>query len=667
MIKDTAIMNMSQPMKQCKEAEASSEKVSLLVEKCCSFGRQQEYELVIDTAASAMQVLDEIQGDLDYNVASSIEATILGYKGFAFMKINLVEDAIQALSRSYELRTSKKREVALVDGKRGIAKKKGANFTDIKPKRINREFLTVEKSLARCCALKGIRAPLPPMTKFSRTAHLFDAGGTAVTADDLVLSKDAILFKQLANRTRDVIIEEKIDGANFGISLTADGKIITQNRSHYISRGDHVQFSAVSVWIEEHRLALMKILAQENEKRTASQGLILYGEWVVARHSISYDKLPGQFIAFDIYDRYRERFFSRARFHDTMKGTDIPVVPVIDIRRFGPFEKTGWGKNRFEDQLKKLLETPSRFRKDGVVEGVVLRVDEQNFKDDNNIEHPLWLEHRVKIVRPDFVAGCADGHWSSRPIEKQLVDYDFAIEYLAECYPCASEAKVPHEKSGYDGINTRMAVEEKQPAAPSDPVIEKNTPSKSELKMLKEQFAAKSRLRRRAPKFVMLMGMPAAGKSTFSNTLASEWEKLTTKKSHPKSKNGWVIVNQDKLGKKACIDLAGRSAHRGRVILDRCNATQNERKVWMGILHCPPKSETALIYFATDVDTCIDRAQKRIGHDTIPERRGERIIQDMVKRLEPPCDHERREIFGSIDVVRTFEDSRAILKRWGCS
>ena len=60
MIKDTAIMNMSQPMKQCKEAEASSEKVSLLVEKCCSFGRQQEYELVTRFKEISITMLHQV-------------------------------------------------------------------------------------------------------------------------------------------------------------------------------------------------------------------------------------------------------------------------------------------------------------------------------------------------------------------------------------------------------------------------------------------------------------------------------------------------------------------------------------------------------------------------------------------------------------------------------
>ena len=56
---------------------------------------------------------------------------------------------------------------------------------------------------------------------------------------------------------------------------------------------------------------------------------------------------------------------------------------------------------------------------DGPVEGVVLRVDDADGK---------WLKRRCKIVRPDFVAGCGDGHWATRAIERQRVDYELASQ-----------------------------------------------------------------------------------------------------------------------------------------------------------------------------------------------------------------------------------------------
>ena len=118
-------------------------------------------------------------------------------------------------------------------------------------------------------------------------------------------------------------------------------------------------------------------------------------------------------------------------------------------------------------------------------------------------------------------------------------------------------------------------------------------------------------------------------------------------------------------GKKACVDLASRSAGRSRIIVDRCNAAESDRKEWLDILHNPPKSETALVYFASAAESCVDRAQKRVGHETIPEGRGERIVQNMAKRLEVPSDNEIKNSFGAVHVVRSWEDSANILRGWG--
>jgi len=67
--------------------------------------------------------------------------------------------------------------------------------------------------------------------------------------------------------TRDVVVEEIIDGANVGISIIADEGIATPNRSHYVSSGDdHVQFNSISAWIEEYGSYFVEILTRENTK-----------------------------------------------------------------------------------------------------------------------------------------------------------------------------------------------------------------------------------------------------------------------------------------------------------------------------------------------------------------------------------------------------------------
>lgn len=63
----------------------------------------------------------------------------------------------------------------------------------------------------------------------------------------------------------------------------------------------------------------------------------------------------------------------------------------------------------------------------------------------------------------------------------------------------------------------------------------------------------------------MLVGLPGSGKSTFSKSLAAH------------GGGDWVVANQDKLGKRACVAVVGKSAGRRRLALDRCNVARAER------------------------------------------------------------------------------------------
>ena len=56
---------------------------------------------------------------------------------------------------------------------------------------------------------------------------------------------------------------------------------------------------------------------------------ILYGEWVVAKHSIPYVSLPDVFLAFDFYDRKKKSFVSREYLERMLRGTGISQVPLI--------------------------------------------------------------------------------------------------------------------------------------------------------------------------------------------------------------------------------------------------------------------------------------------------------------------------------------------------
>ncbi len=196
--------------------------------------------------------------------------------------------------------------------------------------------------------------------------------------------------------------------------------------------------------------------------------------------------------------------------------------------------------------------------------------------------------------------------------------------------------------------------------------------SKKEKRQQKERLKAKAKLRQKAPRYVILMGLPASGKSHFSQRLQSSWQiqiDAMSSSSHQQNKNctdSFLVANQDKLGKKACIELVSTNAKSHRIIVDRCNPLECDRNEWVNLLNNPPKSQLALIYFAGSVEGCIERAKNRVGHETIPEGRGERIIRDVARKLESPTANERKNVFGRVFEIETFDQCDDILRMWGC-
>lgn len=227
--------------------------------------------------------------------------------------------------------------------------------------------------------------------KFPRTPHILDAGGSGVSRDDLLMSAgDAALFYAEGVR---VSVEEKVDGACLALMCAADLSIVAKNRSHIVNSASARQWSTLDAWIAAHRGVLSDLLAPRGVPSR-----VLCGEWLYAKHSIHYTRLPGVFIAFDVYDLAARRFLSRAARDAALADTGLPIVPLIAEAHIG-----GAG------EVLALLETESAFR-DGKVEGVYLRVDDGEG----------WLRARSKAVRPDFLAGM-DEHWSKASITKNVV------------------------------------------------------------------------------------------------------------------------------------------------------------------------------------------------------------------------------------------------------
>lgn len=214
--------------------------------------------------------------------------------------------------------------------------------------------------------------------KFPRTEHLFNFGGA--TRDDLVLSPSAFRAFFAPAEGKTITLEEKIDGANVGFTLDAQGRIQCQNRSHYVDSKSHFQFQRLGSFIFQKGDDLRRVL---------SGGAVLYGEWLFAKHSIHYTALPDLFMAFDIFFPSEQKFLDRASFYAVMESTSIAYVKPLQL------SLTDTSPAALE---KVLMSTKSAFS-DSLIEGIYFRWD-QNGR----------LRTRAKLVRSDFITG--NEHWS---------------------------------------------------------------------------------------------------------------------------------------------------------------------------------------------------------------------------------------------------------------
>jgi hypothetical protein len=140
-----------------------------------------------------------------------------------------------------------------------------------------------------------------------------------MTHDD-ILSEDKISYPI------DCYVQEKIDGANLGVSWRKNGPIV-RNRNNILKKGyskihtpAKEQFKSTWNWVHDNRKDIQlvsDILMSE---------IAIYGEWMWAYHSIKYDRLPDWFIAYDIWVVEDHKFLSPKKVEDLLSKTDISYI-----------------------------------------------------------------------------------------------------------------------------------------------------------------------------------------------------------------------------------------------------------------------------------------------------------------------------------------------------
>lgn len=260
------------------------------------------------------------------------------------------------------------------------------------------------------------------MLKYPRTPHLGDSrvqpGDEAATVD----------FDHLNGRH--VVIEEKLDGANSGISFDENGQLLLQSRGHFLTGGGREKhFALFKSWAGSHQEALRNRLGTRYQ---------MYGEWLYAKHTIFYDRLPHYFLEFDVLEKATGQFLDTPRRQQLLAGLPVISVPVLYAgTEIAPLEQ--WVRPalyKSQEWWSKLAEAARELRLDPV------RVQRET--DPSPLSEGLYLKveaegrvvERFKYVRSSFLTSVLDSqtHWLDRPVlPNRLAD---GVDIYAPGAPC---------------------------------------------------------------------------------------------------------------------------------------------------------------------------------------------------------------------------------------
>lgn len=242
--------------------------------------------------------------------------------------------------------------------------------------------------------------------KYPRTQHL--AGSRLQVGDE-----DLDMVPMAALKGRHVVIEEKMDGANSGVSFSPDGELLLQSRGHFLTGGPRErQFNRFKQWATGLTDRLFDVIGDRH---------IVYGEWLYAKHTLYYDALPHYWMEFDVLDIATGEFLSTPRRAELLDG--LPLVPVkVLYSGEWPGEaavRAMVTRSHFITPavLGTLSEAATKVGCDveltlrqtdqsGLMEGLYVKVEKGGV-----------VTERYKFVRLDFVQIQIDqGHWLDRPL-----------------------------------------------------------------------------------------------------------------------------------------------------------------------------------------------------------------------------------------------------------
>lgn len=243
--------------------------------------------------------------------------------------------------------------------------------------------------------------------RYPRTPHL---EGSRLQEGDH--GHDHVPYREL--RGLRLVVEEKLDGANTGISFSPAGELLLQSRGHYlVGGGRERQFNFIKAWAQAHADWLLQRLEDR---------YVMYGETMSKKHSVFYDALPHHFFEFDVLDRRTGQFLSTAARRELLAGGPVLSVPVLydglaparlaDLKALlrPSLAKTARWRDAFEATVRRegldLALAWKQCDKSDLSEGLYLKVEADG-----------QTLGRYKWVRADFVQAilAADKHHSEQP------------------------------------------------------------------------------------------------------------------------------------------------------------------------------------------------------------------------------------------------------------
>ena len=243
--------------------------------------------------------------------------------------------------------------------------------------------------------------------RYPRTPHL---EGSRLQEGDH--GHDHVPYRDL--RGLRLVVEEKLDGANTGISFSPAGDLLLQSRGHYlVGGGRERQFNFIKAWAQAHAGWLLQRLEDR---------YVMYGETMSKKHSVFYDALPHHFFEFDVLDRRTGAFLSTEARRELLAGGPVLSVPVLydglaparlaDLKALlrPSLAKTARWRDAFEATVRREgLDLALAWRqcdKSDLSEGLYIKVE----ADGRTLGRYKW-------VRADFIQAilAADKHHSEQP------------------------------------------------------------------------------------------------------------------------------------------------------------------------------------------------------------------------------------------------------------